>query len=309
MKNPFSFGRRFRALYCTGTLTLAAALLLYTFVIPQKLAAVETASAGTSASTAADNTAQTAAATAAAVVTATSYDDGNISITITTERIDDTEVYIADITLSDISYLKTALAQSTYGRNIKETTSDMAEENNAILAINGDYYGFRDSGYVLRNGTLYRDTSAGGEDLAILSDGSFYLFDEDDITAEEVQAMGALQIFSFGPALVENGSVAVSASEEVSQAMTSNPRTAIGIVSPLHYVIVVSDGRTSESSGLSLYQLAGVFAGLGCTEAYNLDGGGSSTLWFCGSVVNNPTGGAAGNGSSERKVSDIVYIG
>lgn len=182
----------------------------------------------------------------------------------------------------------------------------MAESNNAILAVNGDYYGFRTAGYVIRGGVIYRDTSNGAEGLAIMADGSFYLYDEADISASQLLAMGALQAFSFGPALVEDGEIAVSADEEVGQAKVSNPRTAIGIISPLEYVFVVSDGRTDASTGLSLYELAGVLKELGCTAAYNLDGGGSSTMWFCGSVVNNPTDGRS---AGERKVSDIVYIG
>ncbi len=89
--------------------------------------------------------------------------------------------------------------------------------------------------------------------------------------------------------------------------MTSNPRTAIGIIDNLHYVMVVSDGRTSASTGLTLYQLATFMKELGVTTAYNLDGGGSSTLYFNGSVVNNPT--TDGKNITERRVSDIVYIG
>ena len=93
--------------------------------------------------------------------------------------------------------------------------------------------------------------------------------------------------------------------------MSSNPRTAIGIIEEedgsLHYIIVVSDGRTDESEGLTLYQLAEVMQQYGATTAYNLDGGGSSTLYFNGQVVNNPT--TNGNTISERAVSDIVYIG
>ena len=88
--------------------------------------------------------------------------------------------------------------------------------------------------------------------------------------------------------------------------MTSNPRTAIGMIEKGHYVMVVSDGRTSESAGLTLYQLAGVMKDLGCTEAYNLDGGGSTTMVFNGNVINKPT--TNGNTISERAVSDIVYI-
>ena len=87
--------------------------------------------------------------------------------------------------------------------------------------------------------------------------------------------------------------------------MTSNPRTAIGQVSALHYIVIVSDGRTSQSDGLTLYALATLMKDRGCTVAYNLDGGGSSTLWFNGEVINNPTDGRS---DGERKVSDIVYF-
>ena len=89
--------------------------------------------------------------------------------------------------------------------------------------------------------------------------------------------------------------------------MASNPRTAIGIIDNNHLVFVVSDGRTQQSEGLSLYQLANFMQTLKCNIAYNLDGGGSSTMVFNGNVINNPTN--TGRHSSERKVSDIVYIG
>ena len=90
-------------------------------------------------------------------------------------------------------------------------------------------------------------------------------------------------------------------------AKASNPRTAIGQAGEGHYIFLVSDGRTEESAGLSLYQLAELMRGLNCKTAYNLDGGGSSTMVFMGNVVNNPT--SNGKRISEREVSDIVYIG
>jgi exopolysaccharide biosynthesis protein len=114
-------------------------------------------------------------------------------------------------------------------------------------------------------------------------------------------------VFSFGPSLLVNGSIAVSPNEEVDKAMTSNPRTAIGIIDELHYVFLVADGRTSASKGLTLNQLASFMQGLGVTTAYNLDGGGSSTMYFNGSVINHPT--TNGKSIKEREVSDIVYIG
>ena len=62
---------------------------------------------------------------------------------------------------------------------------------------------------------------------------------------------------------IENGEISVSEDEEVGKAKSSNPRTAIGIIDELHYVFVVSDGRTNESEGLSLAQLAEVMQELG----------------------------------------------
>jgi exopolysaccharide biosynthesis protein len=242
-----------------------------------------------------------------ATITDNSYEDENISIKITTERANDTTYYVADISLSDSKYLKTALANDTYGRNIKETTSVMAQNNNAIFAINGDYYGFRDYGYVIRNGVLYRETANEDNDaLVIDNDGNFSIVNESEVTANELLNEGAWQVLSFGPALIEEGEVVVGKNDEVSQAKTSNPRTAIGQVDELHYIVIVADGRTSESEGLSLYELAQVMKEYNCTTAYNLDGGGSSTMYFNGEVINNPT---SGGSIGERSVSDIVYIG
>lgn len=129
-------------------------ILLKTFVLPQEIAAVESVSNETSTSTT-DTKNTSNSSSFEPVITDNSYQDENINITLSSERVDETTVYVADITVSDSSYLKTALANNTYGRNIKETTSAIAQEQQAILAINGDYYGFRDTGYVLRNGTLY----------------------------------------------------------------------------------------------------------------------------------------------------------
>ena len=240
------------------------------------------------------------------IISDTSYEDDNIKISISTVREYDSNVYIADIQVSDVSYLKTAFADNTYGRNIKAATSVTAESNNAIFAINGDYYGFRDYGYVLRNGTLYRDTAGDAQDLVVDNSGNFSIINEEEVSTDELDLDSIWQILSFGPALINNGEIVVDSTSEVSRAKTSNPRTAIGQISPLHYVIVVSDGRTDESEGLSLLQLAEVFADLGCTTAYNLDGGGSSTMYFNGEVVNVPTD---GRDFGEREVSDIVYIG
>ena len=243
--------------------------------------------------------------------TSDSYSDDNISIKLSEYTEDGTVVHVAEVKADSADYLKTAFAQGSYGKNVTATTSDIADSVNAILAINGDYYGTQEKGYVIRNGKLYRSTAVSGrEDLVIYEDGTFEIINESEVTADQLMAKGAVQTLSFGPALIENGTVSVDGNDEVGRAMASNPRTAIGIKADGTYLFVVSDGRTEESEGLSLLQLAEFTKELGAETAYNLDGGGSSTMVFNGSVVNTPTGGGIGNGSgSERKVSDIVYIG
>ncbi|EME8113984.1 MULTISPECIES: phosphodiester glycosidase family protein [Enterococcus] len=274
-------------------------ILLKTFVLPQEIAAVESVSNETSTSTT-DTKNTSNSSSFEPLITDNSYQDENINITLSSERVDETTVYVADITVSDSSYLKTALANNTYGRNIKETTSAIAQEQQAILAINGDYYGFRDTGYVLRNGTLYRDTPS------IDKNGDFSIIKEAETSAEKLVEEDVQQVLSFGPALVEDGEVTVSEDEEVSQSMQSNPRTVIAQVGTNHYLVVVSEGRTDDSQGLSLSELATVLKNHGAKTAYNLDGGGSTTLYFNGKVINQTVG---GSGNSERSVSDIVFIG
>lgn len=247
-------------------------------------------------------------ATTAPISTDTEYHDDQIDIVLTTMRVENTTVYVADVQIADISLLKTALAGNTYARNLTETTSVQAANAGALLAINGDYYGAQERGYVLRNGVLYRASAQSGTDaLVIGADGNFRIITEGETSADTLVREGAWQVLTFGPALIKDGQVTVSSSDEVGRAMTSNPRTAIGQISEGHYLLVVSDGRTKENTGLSLRQLAELMQSLGAQTAYNLDGGGSSTMVFQGRVVNSPT--TNGRSIRERSVSDIVYIG
>jgi len=331
-KKTFFQKHGYALFFSLALIALTGFVLLDTFVLPHAVSAVAATTAvseetvqtiqsetQTAAQTTAVSTASSAQQTSAetateaasnkVIVTDDIYSGNGVSIAISTVRTSNTTAYIADVQLTSATSLKTALAQNTFGSNITQTTSEMATENSAILAINGDYYGANKRGYVIKNGVLYRDTVRQGddtEDLAIYADGSFAIIDETEVTAQALLDSGVVQLLSFGPTLIENGEIQVSSSDEVSRAKTSNPRTAIGIIDDLHYIIIVADGRTSESDGLSLLELAKLMESYGCTTAYNLDGGGSSTMVFNGTVVNQPT--TNGNDITERSVSDIVYI-
>ena len=236
-----------------------------------------------------------------------SYKDDNIKIKISEYIENDTQIYVADVEVHDSSYLKTAFAKDTYGKNITDKTSSISESVNAILSINGDFYGVQRKGFVLKNGKIYRSISNSNEDLVIYSDGNWDIINENNTDIDSLLNNGAYNLLSFGPALIKNYNISVSVNDEVDKARTDNPRTAIGKISNNHYLFVVSDGRTTESKGLTLYQLATFMKKLDCEVAYNLDGGGSSTMYFNGEIINNPTSGHGG--IKERSVSDIVYIG
>lgn len=245
-------------------------------------------------------------------ITENSYKDENISIEISYDRKYNSNIYVADIKISDIKYLKTAFANNMYGRNIIGLTTEIAKENNAIFAVNGDYYGYRDYGFVIRNGVKYKDKARPTEKdscLLIYSDGNFKIINEresnlnSEIKKASKNNLKIEQAFTFGPSLVIDKKAITTNSEPEDIAL--NPRTAIGIVEPLHYIIVCVDGRTSKSTGITVAQLAEYMLSKNCTTAYNLDGGNSTTMYFNGRLINAPS---QADGK-ERPVSDIVYIG
>ncbi|WP_449283466.1 phosphodiester glycosidase family protein [Leucobacter sp.] len=249
----------------------------------------------------------------AATLTETSYSDGDTSIEVdrvTTGSGDDTVTYyVADVVLGDATELRSAFANNQFGENIIEKTSDIAADNGAVFAINGDYYGFRDTGIVIRNGVVYRDEPA-RTGLAFYADGSVQVYDETSTDADELLAAGVWNTLSFGPALLEGGEVVAGIDDVEVDTNFGNhsiqgeqPRTAVGVIDDDHLVFVVVDGRSEGySRGVTLTELAEIMRGLGAETAYNLDGGGSSTMVFAGEVLNRPSNGG------ERGTSDILYV-
>ncbi|MEO3941798.1 phosphodiester glycosidase family protein [Paenarthrobacter nicotinovorans] len=296
----------------------AAAWALDRFVVPHaeitNVSEYEASHTGTTTNGSTTDATSADASPAAAVVTDTSYTSGDTGVTVstvTTGSGDDTVTYyVADVVLDDASTLKSAFAEDTYGENITETTSAIAQDHNAIFAINGDYYGFRDTGIVIRNGVVYRDEGA-RQGLAFYKDGTVKVYDETTTSAEQLVADGVWNTLSFGPSLLDNGEIA-SGIEDVEvdtnfgnhSIQGEQPRTAVGVIDENHLVFVVVDGRSpGYSAGVTMTGLAAIMKDLGATTAYNIDGGGSSTMYFNGSLVNNPLG-----ENKERGTSDILYI-
>jgi exopolysaccharide biosynthesis protein len=247
--------------------------------------------------------------------TDSSYTSADSSISISTVVTGSGErtvtYYVADVVLGDATVLQSAFANNSFGENITETTSATAADHDAVFAINGDYYGFRDTGIVIRNGVVYRDEGA-RQGLAFYRDGTVQVYDETGTTAERLVADGVWNTLSFGPAVLEDGQV-VDGIEDVEvdtnvgnhSIQGEQPRTAVGIIGTNHLVFVVVDGRSpGYSAGVTMTALADIMQDLGATTAYNLDGGGSSTMYFNGQLVNDPLG-----QGKERGTSDILYIG
>lgn len=209
--------------------------------------------------------------------------------------------------------INTAFANDSYEKSMlfKETTSDIANANDAIFAVNGDAVGFRSeftnadfkNPIVIRNGELcYEDDRDIGEMCALYKDGSLKIFRPGDLgTAKEMIEDGATDVWWFDTSLVKNGEINPPLLEL--EAVDLAPYTAIGQKDKNNFIFIVVDGRGSNGSpGTTYTGMAELMVKYGAQTAYQLDGGGSSTIWFDGQVLNQPSEGR------EREISDIIYI-
>ena len=234
------------------------------------------------------------------VTTENSYSSPDISITVTEETYGRATYYLADIYVRDITCFQTALAGNTYGSGYRDSIEDMADLANALLAVNGDYYGNTNEGVVIRNGVIYRANDTSCDVCVLYYDGTMRVTPGSSFSVEDAVADGAWQAWTFGPALLDTDGSVLTSFSSTGRIIAANPRTAIGYYEPGHYCLVVVDGR-GESAGLTLPDLSQLFHDLGCTAAYNLDGGNSSIMVWNGETINDPSGGG-------RESSDALMI-
>lgn len=234
------------------------------------------------------------------------YEDSYRSIKIKRIEWDNSVAFIADVQLKDAGDFHAGSAGGGF-----DTISVMAQQAGAVLAINADDYGTHNYGIIIRDGSRIRANSTTRHLVAVLPDGSLEMVgdhsrDNAKAVAARLEKENVMHTFEFGPILVQDGA-AVSFPKSFNVISTRDsrrePRTGIGMIAPLHYVLIVVDGRQpGYSDGISLQSLQALFVSLGAANVINLDGGGSTEMWFQGVILNEPAGG------TERELSDCIYF-
>lgn len=242
------------------------------------------------------------------IQTESSYQSHNIAISITSMRCDSSDVYIADIYVRSLDCFQRVYAGGEWGKTTAKVKK-MAEDSGAILAMTGDSGQVIEKGWCIGNGVVWRSTTNRKRDIAVLyKNGELKTF-PGPVDYEALEpAMGDMwHCFLFGPVLLDAEGKAMT--EFNSNVGRRNPRSALGYYEPGHYCFVQVDGRGTKSiletgktnKGITLAALSELMEELGCTAAYNLDGGQSSMMWFGGELLSTPYNGG-------RRVGDAVII-
>ena len=241
------------------------------------------------------------------------YEDESIRVRMEHREMDDgTKMHVAYVQIADASQLRTGVANpEKLGSNKPKTVSSMAKKYNAVIAINGDNYvdNPTKTSFEYRMTQKIRSKTNRYKDILIIDDqGDFHLFVRSKGIKEfpdELKKMNRslVNAFTFGPALVIDGELCKLDDEYGYNPHGREPRTAIGQMGPLSYVMVVIEAKDrSGSSGFSQGKLAEFMYELGCRQAFNLDGGNSAEMVFGDQVIKGMPGG------DERQLSDIIYF-
>lgn len=248
------------------------------------------------------------------------YVDPTISVRIETTRAYKTHVVLCWIQIADASQMREQVAGKTLVSDTAANADKIASRVNAVVAVNTDYYMHRTGhGYVVRNGELvgtnkkkFDEPRADIDVLIIDDEGDFHIVRSNEnaildkdvtrIREEIAQYEGhIMQALNFGPGLVINGEMNTNFQFRECAPDKRAQRLAIAQVDKLSYLIVVTHGPdNSGSTGLTMKEFAQLLSDLGVQNAYNLDGGSSSTLVLNNKKINSRI--------SPRPVGDILYF-
>lgn len=225
-------------------------------------------------------------------ITVTEYPKG-------TSELLDGGYLLVDIKLDDIHNLRTYQGSGTFSELVKEAE----KEDDILLAINGDFWNFLSyERIIVRNGEVLSELqSLSRRDYCIIyENGTMWTYSYKIKNPNRLT--NCWQLFSFGPRLVHNFEPILNYSDcfDYDVAWNSHPRTAIGYFEKNHFCFLLVYGRNEEDHGCYLENMAQFLADLGCKEAYNVDGGSSSHIWYNGKEIGKP--------SADKQLSDIIYI-
>ena len=192
-----------------------------------------------------------------------------------------------------------------------------AKKYGVVFGMNTDYYTYRvrgvaKEGIIIRDGQILADDPYAEETsnfpnldvLALFPDGRMEVYPSYLHTAQEYLDMGATDVYSFGPYLIDGGVINPD-SERWNTAL--NPRCAIGMIEPGHYAAIVAEGRMSISKGITMTHLATLMRNMGCQVAFNLDGGQTAVMLFLGKQLNEI--GLYDGKTNARETTEILGFG
>lgn len=225
------------------------------------------------------------------------------------QRTDTANYIYAKVKIAHPSQIRTAMA-GTLRTDNTSLGSSLAQREKAVVAINADYGGSKTfKGSVYRQGKELRLNSKGNVDVLVIDkNGDLVILPK--ATNEDVQraaAEGAVNIFTFGPALVLDGQPQYGYTERSMDTEGRAQRMAIAQLGPLEYLLITSEGPEDPGcTGLSLDRFVDLVASFGVKNAYNLDGGSCSTLIFRKNgkwaKINAP------KNPKKRPLKDIIYF-
>ena len=200
-----------------------------------------------------------------------------------------------------------------------ETTTALAARSGAVAAVNGSFFNMRPPygsvNYLRVDSVKVSPNVLGGhrKNCRTLQQtgaiatfrGSLYML-KGDILGRWEQDIEAEDVVTTGPVLLAGGEPVPVANERFNT--NRHPRTAAGRRADGTVVLVVADGRNMQAAGLSMAELQQVMTALGCVDAINLDGGGSTTMVVKGTVVNHPSDNQQFDNAGERAVANAIVV-
>ena len=253
------------------------------------------------------------------------YEDQSIRVNVEKREINGMTVDVAFITIADASQLRTAVAGDAQNSRT-DSLQSIAGKVNPVIAMNGDLYTQlpEKKTFEVRMGEAIRAKTNNMKDILLIDNfGDFHLSirseglhknDKPSLTAKlKEDGRKIINAFTFGPALVKDGEIVDQTKNEKEYSYApkyKNPRSAIGQTGPLSYVMVIVEGR-GESAGATFRELAQIMYDLGCTQAYNLDGGNTAEMIMFGPDGNSGEYKYDFEGdqtAGDRGIKDIIYF-